>query len=118
MPFLAADWSSSRQRVLRFCANNLAPVLGAVAGAVGRLPGWLQDRLVQLVQPGAEQHARESIKALMTSTGVHNNFHLAQHEFRSACPLLSSFWCVCSFWAFCVLQTSSHCARQAWQALL
>uniref|UniRef100_A0A383V4Q4 AB hydrolase-1 domain-containing protein n=1 Tax=Tetradesmus obliquus TaxID=3088 RepID=A0A383V4Q4_TETOB len=81
MPFMATDWSSSRQRVLRFAAS-LAPLLGAVAGAVGRLPGWLQDRLVALVQPGVEPHARGSMKALMTAGGVHNNFHLARHEFR------------------------------------
>lgn len=83
MPFLATDWSSARQRMLR-CAANFAPLLGRVAGAVGRLPCWLQDALVRLVQPGAEQHVRGSLKALMTADGVHNNFHLAQHEFRWA----------------------------------
>jgi hypothetical protein len=81
MPFLATDWSSTRQRMLRFAAN-FAPLLGSMAGAVGRLPSWLQDRLLQLAQPGAEPHAQGSMKALMTSSGVHNNFHLAQHEFR------------------------------------
>jgi hypothetical protein len=83
MPFLATHWSSSRQRILRFAAN-FAPLLGSVAGAVGRLPHWLQDKLVRLVQPSVEQHAHGSMKALMTAGGVHNNFHLAQHEFRWA----------------------------------
>eukprot|EP00882_Tetradesmus_deserticola_P020564 GHRQ01022218.1.p1 GENE.GHRQ01022218.1~~GHRQ01022218.1.p1 ORF type:complete len:283 (+),score=122.14 GHRQ01022218.1:185-1033(+) len=81
MPFLATDWSSTRQRMLRFAAHR-APLLGSVAGLVGRLPHWLQDSLLQPVQPGVEQHARGSMKALMTAGGVHNNFHLAQHEFR------------------------------------
>jgi hypothetical protein len=83
MPFLATDWSSSRQGILRFAAN-FAPLLGSAAGAVGRLPHWLQDKLVRLAQPGVEQHAHGSMKALMTAGGVHNNFHLAQHEFRWA----------------------------------
>jgi hypothetical protein len=90
MPFLATDWSSSRQRILRFAAN-FAPLLGSVAGAVGRLPHWLQDRLLRLVQPGVEQHAHGSIKALMTAGGVHNNLHLAQHEFRWACAVAGSW---------------------------
>jgi hypothetical protein len=83
-PFLATDWGSTRQRVLARM-SAAAPVLGAVAGAVGKLPSWLQDRLLAVAQPRAEPHARQCMKQLMSSAGVCNNFHLARHEFRCVC---------------------------------
>lgn len=81
MPFLATDWSSKRQRVLSVAAR-CAPVLGAAAGLAGRLPTWLQDRLIGLSQPGAEEFVRRGIKSLLNRNGAKNNFHLAMHEFR------------------------------------
>jgi hypothetical protein len=81
MPFLATDWSSSRQRLLRVAARFAHP-LGAVVGSLQRLPAWLLDSLVHVAEPAAEPHTREGIKALLNASGVRNNFHLAQHEFR------------------------------------
>lgn len=88
-PFLATDWSSRRQRTLQLAAR-MAPVLAAAAGAVGRLPMWLQDRLLPLVQPGAEPHSCDSLKGLMSYNSAYNNFHLAHHEFRWGQLLLCS----------------------------
>jgi hypothetical protein len=81
MPFLATDWSSSRQRLLRVAARFAHP-LGSVVEALQRLPTWLLDSLVRMAEPAAEPHTREGIKALLNTSGVRNNFHLAQHEFR------------------------------------
>lgn len=81
MPFLATDWSSRRQRFLQF-ASKLGPAIAAGAGILGRLPHWLLDALVTLVEPTAEPHTREGMKALMNRSGVRNNMHLAMHEFR------------------------------------
>lgn len=85
-PFLAADWSSPRQRVLRMAARA-APVLAAAAAAVGSLPAWVQDRFIPLLQPGTEPHVWDSLKGLMSYSSAHNNFHLARHEFRLAASL-------------------------------
>lgn len=81
MPFLATDWSSRRQRLLRFAAGFYQQV-GSLAGLLQRLPAWLLDSLVALAEPGAEPHTREGIKALINPAGVRNNLHLAMHEFR------------------------------------
>jgi hypothetical protein len=81
MPFLATDWSSTRQRLLRL-ASRAAPLLGLGAGVAASLPAWLQRRLVALTQPLAEGHARDSMLQLVDRSAVHNAFHLAQHEFR------------------------------------
>lgn len=81
MPFLATDWSSTRQRMLRF-ASRFAHPIGGVVGALSRLPHWLLDSLVGLAEPAAEPHTREGIKELLNTNGVRNNLHLASHEFR------------------------------------
>lgn len=81
MPFLATDWSSRRQRLLRLAARFAHPI-GAAAGALGRLPLWLLDGLVSVAEPAAEPHTRDGIKQLLNANGVRNNLHLAQHEFR------------------------------------
>lgn len=81
MPFLATDWSSRRQRLLRLAAR-FAHHIGAAAGALGRLPPWLLDGLVSVAEPAAEPHTRDGIKQLLNANGVRNNLHLAQHEFR------------------------------------
>lgn len=81
MPFLATDWSSRRQRLLRF-ASRFYKQAGSLVGVLQRLPEWLLDTLVAIAEPGAEPHTREGIKAMMNPSGVRNNLHLAMHEFR------------------------------------
>lgn len=81
MPFLATDWSSTRQHFLKFAAR-LAPVLGAAVGLLNRLPERLLQGLIALAEPTAEPHTREGIRALLNRNGVRNNFRLAYHEFR------------------------------------
>jgi hypothetical protein len=81
MPFLATDWSSRRQRLLRFAAR-FSHHIGGAAGALGRLPPWLLDGLVSVAEPAAEPHTRDGIKQLLNTNSVRNNLHLAQHEFR------------------------------------
>ncbi|KAF8072899.1 hypothetical protein HT031_000559 [Scenedesmus sp. PABB004] len=81
MPFLATDWGSRRQRLLRWLSAH-APRLAAAAGAVGAAPAWAQRALLALTQPGVEAHAADSIRQLMARGVVHNAFHLAAHEFR------------------------------------
>jgi hypothetical protein len=46
MPFLATDWASRRQVLLRYAASVARP-LGWLAGAVGSLPRAWQEPLLQ-----------------------------------------------------------------------
>jgi hypothetical protein len=87
MPFLATDWSSKRQRLLRIAAR-FSHQLGGMAGALGRLPPRLLDVLVHVAEPAAEPHTRQGIKELLNTNGVRNNLHLAMHEFRYGVTLL------------------------------
>jgi hypothetical protein len=87
MPFLATDWSSKRQRLLRLAAR-FSYQLGGVAGALGRLPPRLLDALVHVAEPAAEPHTRQGIKKLLNANGVRNNLHLAMHEFRYCVTLV------------------------------
>lgn len=84
MPFLTVDWSSWEQQVLAAVARHHG---GRFASAVDLLqnygPRWMQDAAVRLMlQPGAEPHAAESLRAALNGPALRNNWHLAAQEFR------------------------------------
>ena len=82
MPFLTTDWSSWEQRVLAAAARQHGPRLAAAAGWVQDSPSFVQDRVCELMLPGAEPHARESLRAALKQPSCVNNWHMAAQEFR------------------------------------
>jgi hypothetical protein len=82
MPFLATDWRSGEQRLLATAARQHGQQLAAAAGWVQRSPDWVQDRVMDLMLPGAEPHAKESLRAALKQPSCMNNWHIAAHEFR------------------------------------
>lgn len=84
MPFLATDWSSWEQRVLAAAARQHSMHLSAAAGWVQGSPQWVQDRVTQLMMPGAEPHAADSLRAALNQPGCRNNWHMAAQEVRWA----------------------------------
>lgn len=87
MPFLTTDWSSWEQRLLATASRQHGPSLAAAAGWVQSSPGWVQDRVLQAMLPGAEPHAADSLRAALNHQGCRNNWHMAAHEFRWGCCL-------------------------------
>jgi hypothetical protein len=82
MPFLRTDLSFWEQRLLATASRRHGPRLAAAAGWVQSSPGWVQDRVVQAMLPGAEPHAADSLRAALNYRGCLNNWHMAAHEFR------------------------------------
>jgi hypothetical protein len=80
MPFLATYWSSWEQRVLAAAARQHSRHLSAAAGWVHSSPQWVQDRVTQLMMPGAEPHAVDSLRAALNQPGCRNNWHMAAQE--------------------------------------
>jgi hypothetical protein len=82
MPFLTTHWASWEQRVLAAAARQHGRRLAAAAGWVQGSPGWVQDRVVAAMLPGAEPHAEHSLRAALNERGCANNWHMAAQEFR------------------------------------
>lgn len=117
MPFLATDWTSWEQRVLAAAARHHGHRLAAAVEGLQQGPSWLQDRLVHLMQPGAEPHAAQALRAALNPHGLRNNWHMAAHEFRWG----ASAGCCCyetalvpSHLSICWGLTNSSCP-QGWQ---
>lgn len=81
MPFLTTHWASWEQRVLAAAARQHGRRLAAAAGWVQGSPGWVQDRVVGAMLPGAEPHAEHSLRTALNERGCANNWHMAAQEF-------------------------------------